>query len=92
MQKLPPNEAQAESERKKTFALMGLGMELMASVLVFAGAGWLVGWGFGWNPWGLLVGLVLGVVYGFINLIRTAFRLTAPNKKSRLGSKNGSAS
>ena len=63
-------------ERRRTVALMGLGMELCVAVVLCGGLGFAADAYFGWYPAGLTVGLVLGMIYGFINFIRTALKLT----------------
>lgn len=61
----------ALSRRPSPFAYMGLGIELVAPILlgVFVGR-WLDG---RWNtePWLLIVGAVLGLVLGFYSFLRS---------------------
>ena len=61
----------ALSRRPSPFAYMGLGIELVAPILlgVFVGR-WLDGrWGT--KPWLLVVGSVLGLVLGFYSFLRS---------------------
>jgi F0F1-type ATP synthase assembly protein I len=66
----------ADAERRVTVALLGLGMEMCVAVLLVGGLGYGLDRYFGWFPVATICGLVLGVVYGFVNLIRTALKLT----------------
>jgi len=52
-----------------------LGTELLASVVVGGGLGWLADtYLFASAPWGLVVGLVLGVAAGILNVYRASQR------------------
>lgn len=48
--------------------------ELVASVMVGAGAGWGLDWLLGSRPWALVVGLLLGAGAGFWGVYRLAAR------------------
>ena len=52
-----------------------IGTELLASLIVGGGLGWVVdAYLLGSTPWGLVVGLILGVVAGIRSAYRTAQR------------------
>ena len=53
-----------------TAALVGIGLELVVSVVLFLFAGrWLDGW-LGSEPWLMLLGALLGMAVGFYGLFR----------------------
>ncbi|HZS11508.1 MAG TPA: AtpZ/AtpI family protein [Nitrospirales bacterium] len=50
-----------------------MGTELLASLIVGGGLGWVVDtYLLGTTPWGMVVGLILGVVAGILNVMRDA--------------------
>lgn len=52
-----------------------IGTELLASVIVGGGLGWLVDtYLFASRPWGMVIGLILGVIAGILNAYRAAQR------------------
>ncbi|MER3423589.1 MAG: hypothetical protein C4293_10490 [Nitrospiraceae bacterium] len=52
-----------------------IGTELLASVIVGGGLGWLVDtYLFASRPWGVVIGLILGVIAGILNAYRAAQR------------------
>jgi ATP synthase protein I len=56
-----------------------IGTELLASLIVGGGLGWLAdSYLFSSAPWGLVTGLVLGVIAGILNAYRAAQRWNTP--------------
>ncbi|GIV24493.1 MAG: hypothetical protein KatS3mg026_0185 [Bacteroidia bacterium] len=51
-------------------ALLGLGTEIGALVLIWVGIGYLVDRYVGWRPYGLLVGSLIGVFHALWRLLR----------------------
>jgi ATP synthase protein I len=51
---------------------MRIGTELVVSVALGAGVGWLIDRGLGTKPWGVVAGFFLGVAVGIWNVFRTA--------------------
>ena len=50
-----------------------MGTELLASLIVGGGLGWVVDtYLLGTTPWGMVVGLILGVAAGILNVMRDA--------------------
>lgn len=49
---------------------MRIGVELVAALIVGAGAGLLVDWWLGTRPWAMVVGFVLGAAAGMLNVYR----------------------
>jgi ATP synthase protein I len=52
---------------------MQIGLELVVSVAVCAGLGWLVDRGLGTKPWGVVIGFFLGVAVGIWTVYRAVF-------------------
>jgi F0F1-type ATP synthase assembly protein I len=50
--------------------LLGVGLELVASVAGLTVVGYWVDRHFGSQPWGVIIGLALGLIGGMYNLIR----------------------
>lgn len=64
-----------------------LGTELLASVMVGGGLGWLADtYLFASAPWGLVVGLILGVGAGILNAYRAAQRWGTSDRNTDVGS------
>ena len=53
---------------------MRIGLELVVSVFVGAGLGWVFDTWLGTRPWGLIVFLFLGFAAGLVNVFRIALR------------------
>ena len=67
---------------------MGLGMQMVLTMVLFAGGGYYLDRWLGTAPWLLLAGALLGMVSVFTYLIRLANQL---GKKSELRSKDDPA-
>lgn len=57
-------------QRPSPMAYAGLGIELVAPVIVVGGVGWLADREFGTAPWLLVVGATVGMVVGFVGFVR----------------------
>lgn len=55
---------------------MGLGVEMMASIVGPTLLGWWLDGKFGTEPWLVVSGMLLGLVGGFYNMIKALMRLT----------------
>ncbi len=64
---------------------IGLGMQIAASMAVFAGGGYALDRGLGTTPWGILVGATLGMVGIFFLIVRVARAADAEAKRKRGG-------
>jgi F0F1-type ATP synthase assembly protein I len=62
------------TEAGQAGSMMGMGIQLIVTILGFAALGWWLDDRFGTKPWFLLAGLVLGATGGMISFIRTALR------------------
>lgn len=56
--------------------LMGIGLELVASVAALTAFGWWVDHRFGTAPWGILIGAGLGLAGGMYSMVRSALEAT----------------
>ena len=68
---------------KQVAPLMGSGIQLTVTVLVFGGLGWWLDGKFGTKPWLLLAGTVFGAVGGMISFIRTALKAGGAHTKGK---------
>jgi ATP synthase protein I len=64
-----------EANRKSGIAYAAA-LNLFASVVVFAGIGWLLQRWLGKEPWFLVGGIVLGAILGFYQFIRLTSKLS----------------
>lgn len=55
-------------------AMLGIGIQLVVTILAFAALGWWLDAELGTEPWLLLVGLLFGATGGMISFIKTALR------------------
>ncbi len=55
-------------------SLLGIGIQLVVTILGFAALGWWLDGRFDTEPWLLLAGLVFGATGGMISFVRTALR------------------
>jgi F0F1-type ATP synthase assembly protein I len=55
-------------------SLLGIGIQLVVTILGFAALGWWLDQRFDTRPWLLLAGLIFGATGGMISFIRTAIR------------------
>lgn len=66
--------AKLVSEAGQAGSMMGMGIQLIITILAFAALGWWLDGRFDTKPWLLLAGLVFGATGGMISFIRTALR------------------
>ncbi len=69
----------------ETGSMLGIGIQLVVTILAFAALGWWLDKTFSTEPWLLLVGLLFGATGGMISFIRTA--LNAGSSKSKRDTK-----
>ena len=62
---------------------MGLGVELMASIVGPTLLGWWLDREFGTEPWLVVCGMLMGLVGGFYNLLKTLLRLGQPEPEEQ---------
>ena len=62
---------------------LGLGVQIAASMVFFAGLGYAVDRWLGTSPWGILVGAALGMVGIFVLIVRVAREADAEAKRKR---------
>ena len=62
----------APEDRSDWGRYAGLGLEIMAGVLLGILVGWWLDGKFGWKPWGLVVGAILGLAGGMYLMIKQA--------------------
>ncbi len=62
-------------------SLMGIGIQLVVTILGFGALGWWLDNRFGTKPWLLLAGIIFGATGGMISFIRTALRAGDGNRK-----------
>ncbi len=64
-------------------SMLGIGIQLVVTILGFAALGWWLDGELGTEPWLLLAGLLFGATGGMISFIRTALRAgKSQSKKS----------
>ena len=71
----PPLPTRSDDE-KSPWSIAGMGFQLVATTLLFAGMGYLLDREFGWSPWGLVVMTLIGMIGGLYLLIKEALKLT----------------
>lgn len=69
---------------KQVAPLLGSGIQLTVTVLVFGGIGWWLDGQFDTKPWLLLTGTIFGIVGGMISFIRTALNAGVSQKKEQV--------
>ena len=58
----------------ETGSMLGIGIQLVVTILGFAALGWWLDQQFDTEPWLLLAGLLFGATGGMISFVRTALR------------------
>jgi len=66
-------------------SLLGIGIQLVVTILAFAALGWWLDQKFDTQPWLLLAGLIFGATGGMISFIRTALRAGRSSSKGGRG-------
>lgn len=64
-----------EEVNRKSGIAYAAALTLFASVVSFAGAGWLADRWLGTKPWLMVVGLILGAAAGFYEFVRLTSKL-----------------
>ena len=72
----PPLDTGRDDKEKSPWSYAGMGFQLVATTLVFAGMGYLLDREFGWLPWGVLVMTLIGLIGGLYLLIKEALKIT----------------
>ncbi|MCE2502488.1 MAG: AtpZ/AtpI family protein [Chlorobi bacterium] len=72
----------AGNDVRKVSSLLGIGIQLTATILAFAALGWWLDTKFETQPWLLLAGLVFGATGGMMSFIRTALNIGTSKQKS----------
>ncbi len=63
------------SAQRESIKYMGLGVELMASIVGPMLLGWWLDGYFGCEPWLVVSGMFLGLIGGFYNMFKTVLRM-----------------
>lgn len=66
-------------------SLLGIGIQLVVTILAFAALGWWLDQKFDTEPWLLLAGLIFGATGGMISFIRTALRAGRSSSRGTQG-------
>lgn len=72
----PPVSAPQDDNEQSPWRIAGMGLQLVATTLVFAGMGYLLDREFGSSPWGVVVMSLIGLVGGLYLLIKEALKIT----------------
>lgn len=72
-------------------SLMGIGIQLVVTIVGFGALGWWLDGQFDTNPWLLLAGVIFGATGGMISFIRTALRAGNGSRKRKEDNTNNKA-